>query len=145
MEETIVKVETNIDDMNPEQYEYIIDLLLKAGANDVWLTPIIMKKGRPAILISVLCKDSLLTTVAHILFTHTTTIGLRCIDYHRIICERHYRVFYYEGMPVGIKEAYYQGQRVNISLEYEDMKRIAQVKKVSIQDIEHSIWKQIKL
>jgi len=73
----IVVVETNIDDMNPQVYPFLIEELLGAGAHDAYLIPIIMKKGRPGILLSVMVEKSRLETITELIYRHTTTIGLR--------------------------------------------------------------------
>jgi pyridinium-3,5-bisthiocarboxylic acid mononucleotide nickel chelatase len=70
-------LECNIDDLSPENYEFAMDLLFEAGASDVWIEPIIMKKSRPASKLCVLCRPSDTGKIKTILFTHTSTIGLR--------------------------------------------------------------------
>jgi len=82
-EEKLLLIETNIDDMNPEVYPYVIEKLLSSGANDAYLVPIIMKKGRPGILLSVLVSESKLDNVLKIIFTQTTTLGVRIIEIKR--------------------------------------------------------------
>lgn len=82
-EEKLLLIETNIDDMNPEVYPYVIEKLLSSGANDAYLVPIIMKKGRPGILLSVLVSESKLDNVLKIIFTQTTTLGVRVIEIKR--------------------------------------------------------------
>jgi len=82
-EERLLLIETNIDDMNPEVYPYVIEKLLSSGANDAYLVPIIMKKGRPGILLSVLVSESKLDNVLKIIFTQTTTLGVRVIEIKR--------------------------------------------------------------
>jgi uncharacterized protein (TIGR00299 family) protein len=77
LREDIVVVETNIDDMNPQVYPFLIEELLSAGAHDAYLIPIIMKKGRPGILLSVMVEKSRLETITELIYRHTTTIGLR--------------------------------------------------------------------
>ncbi|MEX2116089.1 MAG: nickel pincer cofactor biosynthesis protein LarC, partial [Bacteroidota bacterium] len=73
----IVSVETNIDDMNPEIYPYVLEKLMEAGAHDAYLVPILMKKGRPGMLLSVLLERSKLDPILSILFLETTTLGVR--------------------------------------------------------------------
>jgi uncharacterized protein (TIGR00299 family) protein len=73
----IVTVETNIDDMNPQVYPYLIEKLIAGGAHDAYLVPIIMKKGRPGILLSVMCTRSKLDEVSAVIYRQTSTIGLR--------------------------------------------------------------------
>ncbi len=81
--ETIICLEANIDDMNPEFYEYIMESLLAQGAHDVFLIPIQMKKNRPAQMIRVLCTEQNLPEIAKTLFTETSSIGLRFQNWNR--------------------------------------------------------------
>ena len=81
-------LETNLDDCTGEALGYTMNLLLKAGANDVWYTPIYMKKNRPAYMLSVLCRESSRETMEDIIFTHTTSIGIRRFPAERTALER---------------------------------------------------------
>jgi len=82
-EDSVVIVETNIDDMNPQLYPVIIERLLAAGAHDAYLVPIIMKKGRPGILLSVMTPRAVLGGVTELIYRETTTIGLRLLPVGR--------------------------------------------------------------
>ncbi|MCI0528378.1 MAG: nickel pincer cofactor biosynthesis protein LarC, partial [Nitrospira sp.] len=75
--ERVVVIETNIDDMNPQFYEYVIDRLFKAGALDVYLTPVLMKKSRPGTLLTVVCIPPLLQEISTLILQETTTLGVR--------------------------------------------------------------------
>ncbi|OGS24217.1 MAG: hypothetical protein A2297_02590 [Elusimicrobia bacterium RIFOXYB2_FULL_48_7] len=77
MSDTVILLETNIDDMDPRVYPFLSELLFKAGALDVWLTNIIMKKGRPAVKVSVLCSPETENALSNIILRETTTIGIR--------------------------------------------------------------------
>lgn len=81
-------LETNLDDCTGEVLGYTMNLLLKAGANDVWYTPIYMKKNRPAYMLSVLCRESSRETMEDIIFTHTTSIGIRRFSAQRTALDR---------------------------------------------------------
>lgn len=81
-------LETNLDDCTGEALGYAMNLLLKAGANDVWYTPIYMKKNRPAYMLSVLCRESSRETMEDIIFTHTTSIGIRRFPAQRTALDR---------------------------------------------------------
>ena len=72
-----VLLETNIDDMNPELYEYVIERLLERGAQDAWVQPIVMKRGRPAVTLSVLCGPGDERALRDVIFAETTTLGIR--------------------------------------------------------------------
>ncbi len=74
---TLELLECNIDDMNPEQFPYAINKLLAAGAKDAWITPVIMKHGRPANTLHALCEENFVEKLMDIFFQETTTIGLR--------------------------------------------------------------------
>lgn len=86
----VVLLETNIDDMDPRIYPYVSELLLKSGAKDVWLTQIIMKKGRPGITLSVICDTENEGKAADIIFNETTTLGIRRMPITRHILPREY-------------------------------------------------------
>ncbi len=81
-------LETNLDDCTGEVLGYTMNLLLKAGANDVWYTPIYMKKNRPAYMLSVLCRESSREAMEDIIFTHTTSIGIRRFPAERTALDR---------------------------------------------------------
>lgn len=81
--DSVKLIETNIDDMNPQVYDYVIEKLLKAGALDVYLTPIYMKKNRPATKLSILADINILNEVTQIIFDETTTLGVRISEVKR--------------------------------------------------------------
>ena len=81
-------LESNIDDMNPELYPHLLDRLLAEGARDAWITPMVMKKGRPGMLVSVLCEGRDETTMTRLLFAETTTLGVRRNPVSRRVLER---------------------------------------------------------
>ena len=84
----MVKIETNIDDMDPRIYPFVMDKLLKSGANDVWLRQVIMKKGRPGIVFSVICKSNESPRMIDIIFNETTTLGVRVSPFARFELKR---------------------------------------------------------
>lgn len=84
----VVELEANIDDLNPQVYGYVSDQLFAAGALDVWLTPIQMKKGRPGTKLSVLCEESHRSAMASLIFSETSTLGVRMTVHERIVLER---------------------------------------------------------
>ena len=81
-------IETNIDDMNPQYYDHVIEILLDHGALDAYLTPIIMKKGRPGIKLSALSPRELVDDISNVILRETTTIGLRMYPVDRVKLER---------------------------------------------------------
>jgi uncharacterized protein (TIGR00299 family) protein len=86
--EDVVLLETNIDDMAPNLYEFVMDELFKSGALDVFLQPIIMKRSRPGVILSVLCKPEDMGRLAELIFRETTTLGIRVNRLERIALDR---------------------------------------------------------
>ncbi|SUP40944.1 nickel insertion protein [Veillonella criceti] len=144
METDLIQIEANIDNMNPEFYGPLLDVLLQAGANDAWLTPIIMKKGRPAILLSVLGATNQLNELSDIIFQNTTTIGFRYYPVNRVICDREFSELTYEGHVIHIKRAYHKGRLVNTSLEYEDLYKASKALQISLKELQQRIWHQLQ-
>lgn len=130
-----VMVECNIDDMNPEQYELVMDKLFRAGADDVFLTHLIMKKGRPGVKISVLCHRANLYSMKDILFTETTTLGIRHYPVEKEMLERTIKEYETPAGKVRVKEARYQEMLIRRKPEWEDCKRIAAEKEIPVQQV----------
>ena len=133
-EEGIYVIETNIDDMNPEIYPYIIDKLLKAGALDAFIMPVIMKKGRVGILLKLLAPHNKMEEVKKILFEETTTFGLRYYKAKRDKLERKIVPIKTKYGEVKVKIGYY-GNKVSIAPEYEDCRKVAMEKGVPLKEI----------
>lgn len=133
--ETLVLLETNIDDANPQIYDYVSDRLFQEGALDVWLTPIQMKKNRPAITLSILCRLADEKKLAGIVFEEGLTLGIR----HRLVdrsgLPREIKTVKTKFGPIRVKVASYNGKVVRAAPEYDDCKNIAKKKKVSIQTV----------
>ncbi|MBQ8682219.1 MAG: nickel pincer cofactor biosynthesis protein LarC [Selenomonadales bacterium] len=123
--DTKLVIETNIDDMNPQNYEYVLERLFAAGAVDAYLTPIIMKKNRPAIKISVLVDAKHFEEVSRVLFEETTTIGIRYYAADRKIAVREFCQVETELGTAQVKISSVDGIVTNIMPEYEDCKKIA--------------------
>jgi pyridinium-3,5-bisthiocarboxylic acid mononucleotide nickel chelatase len=131
--EELVLIETNIDDMNPEFYEGTLESLFKAGALDVYLTPIIMKKSRPAHIISVLCAESDRQTMTEIILHETSSFGVRFHSVARTILEREIKSINTQWGSINIKIGTFKGKIIQISPEYEDCKRVSFKHKISIK------------
>lgn len=131
----------NIDDMNSELYTYVEDQLFKAGALDVYKTPIIMKKGRPATKLSVLFKGEDRNKLQKILFTETTTAGVRESSVTKYMMKREFVTKTTKYGPIRVKNLYFEGQIVKSKAEYEDCVKLANQHKVGLQDI----YKEINL
>lgn len=132
-------IETNIDDMNPQIYEDIMDKLLCAGANDVFLENIIMKKGRPAIKLTVIANEQNIEPLTNILFEETTTIGLRFYKAQRKTLYREIKKTKTKYGDIKVKISRLKGNIVNISLEYEDLRAISRKTKLPIKKINEEI------
>lgn len=124
-------IETNIDDMDPRLWPRVLELLMAAGAQDAWLTPIIMKKGRPAHTVSVLCDGSSADALQDVLFEHTTTIGVRRIDVEKSALERVMTTIDFDGSPVRVKVAGRGTRILNVSIEFEDVAQVARKLRIS--------------
>ncbi len=116
-----VLVETNVDDLDPRLWPETLSAVLGAGAVDAWLTPILMKKGRPAHTLSALVPRDRLEEVRRVVFTVTTAIGLRESELTKTACERHWETVEVEGHAIRIKLATWRGRVVNAQPEYDDV------------------------
>lgn len=134
-DEELVLIESNIDDMNPEFYEAAMDSLFRAGALDVYLTAIIMKKSRPANKISVLSTEKDRQAMTEILLQETSSFGVRFSRVGRSILEREMNTVKTSWGPVKIKIGKLNGKIVQVSPEYEDCKKISIKKKVPVKII----------
>ncbi len=132
-------MECNIDDMNPELYEGVVERLFEKGALDVYLTPIIMKKSRPAVKISILCDADHRRGLEEVLWLQTSTFGLRVNKISKLILRRDVSTVKTKYGDLCVKNAYLRGERIKWKLEYEDAKRLAQEKGVSIKAIYDSL------
>ncbi len=133
--EQVAVLETNIDDMNPQIYDYLIGSTLDMGALDVFLSPAQMKKNRPGTLFTIICQPHLVERFADFLLRETTTIGLRWRLDNRLKARRTIREVQTQYGPVKCKVAETDNGIVNISPEYEDCKRIALERKVPLKEV----------
>ena len=134
-QDTVTVIEANIDDMNPQMYDFVFEKLLQNGALDVYLTNIIMKKNRPAIKITVLAHESDADKLTKILFQETTTIGVRTHKENRTILSREIIEKDTKYGTVRIKVSRLNGDIVNTMPEYEDVKKIAQKTGISLKKL----------
>jgi len=134
-------VECNIDDMNPEWYDHLFRKLFEAGASDVFLTPIIMKKSRPANTLSVLCNSNIKPEIKAIIFKNSTTIGLREYSVTKTVLERQERVIETELGKINVKYSYYQGKEIRFKPESDELTRLANSHGLSLNEVEKIINK----
>lgn len=132
--DTLYVIETNVDDMSPEIYGYVTDRLLAEGARDAYLTPLIMKKGRPGVLVSVLSDPSNVNGLTEILLRETTTLGVRVSRVDRLSIDRKQEVSQTPFGPVSVKRSH-SGGRTLFAPEYEDCARIARAHDIPILEV----------
>ena len=128
-----VMLETNIDDMNPQIYQYIFQRLLAAGALDVFLTPVQMKKNRPGVVLHVLSPQEKVNQLTEIIFQETTTLGLRVYPVSRKVLEREIWQIETPYGSVAVKVGRLEQAIVNITPEYEECSKIAEVHGVPLK------------
>jgi uncharacterized protein (TIGR00299 family) protein len=133
--ERVMVVETNIDDMNPQFYDYVIEKLLALEVMDVFVTPILMKKNRPATLLTVICPAEKLASVTRFLFKETTTLGMRWHEEERARADREIITLQTKYGAIRFKLARWEGRLVNLSPEYEDCKKLATRTGIPLKDI----------
>ncbi|MGD0806646.1 MAG: nickel pincer cofactor biosynthesis protein LarC [Anaerolineales bacterium] len=131
----VMIVEVNIDDMNPQFYERVSERLFEAGALDVFLTPIQMKRNRPAVMLSLMVDESKLDDTLGIVFSETTTIGVRMHPVERRKLDREEDTVETSFGPVLVKIAKLNGRVMNVAPEYRDCLRIAKEKNAPLKDI----------
>lgn len=135
------KLEVNLDDTPGEWLGYVMDKLLEAGANDVYYSPIYMKKNRPAVQLHLLCHQSQLDVMRQILLTETTTLGYRYYPITVFRMERRERVVDTEWGPIRVKEGIQNGKVIKASPEYEDCRQIAEKYQLPLKFVYEAVWK----
>ena len=144
-EDTSLVIETNIDDMNPQVYDYIIEKLMKQGAQDVYLTPIIMKKGRPAILLSVLTDKANSDAVLDTIFRETTSIGVRIQEVGRKKLSREIREVETVYGRVRVKISKRGDEILTVTPEYDDCRKFAEERQVPLKTVIEEAKNQFSL
>lgn len=133
--QALTVAECNIDDMSGEVWPYVQEKLMAAGALDAWITPIIMKKGRPAQMLSVLMHPQDLPVLEKIILTETTTLGMRYYDVARHCSERSFIEVTLPQGSVKVKFSQAGGQILNIAPEFEDCRKLAEASKMPLKKI----------
>lgn len=132
--DTVVVLETNIDDTTGEQLGYAMEKLLQAGALDVWFVPIFMKKNRPAYALSVICSEEKEKLMQEILFQQTSSIGLRRSVRERVIMDREPTIIDTPYGPLAAKRCSY-GDLEKITVEFESAKELAEKENISLLEL----------
>ena len=134
-------IETNIDDMNPQFYDHIMARLFEAGAKDVFLTPIIMKKSRPGVILSVIAHQDDIDPLTDLIFKETTTLGVRISHLKkRMILSREIKTVQTSWGEARVKVRTLSESEKTFEPEYDDCKKLAQSGNVPIQEV----WEEIK-
>ena len=147
-EETIVVVETNIDDMNPQVCGFVMERALAAGALDVFVAPVQMKKDRPGILLTVLCKPEALNSMIDLLLAETTTLGVRYYQASRRVLERVIETVETQYGRVRIKVARHGGRTLHFQPEYDDCARLAleaNAPLIEVQSAASAAYRRLKI
>jgi uncharacterized protein (DUF111 family) len=114
-------LEANVDDLDPRLWPTVLDALLAAGAADAWLTPILMKKGRPAHTVAALVSEAAADAVRAVLFRESSTIGVRATPVSKVGLDRRWIDVEVSGRTVRVKLAVLDGAVVSVSPEWEDV------------------------
>jgi uncharacterized protein (TIGR00299 family) protein len=141
--EEAVMLECNLDDMNPERYTHVMDLLFSAGAAEVFIVPVVMKKSRPGHLLCVLCSRDLAESMKEVLFTETPSIGLREQAVMKHMLKREMVVIPTRYGDVEVKRSYWNGRVVNEKPEFEQCRIRAREHGVTLEEVEKEVMKQL--
>ncbi len=142
--ENLLLIETNLDDISPQILGFVMEQAFEIGALDCWFTPIQMKKNRPATLLSILCGEEKREVLSELLFTETTTLGIRVREIERNCLPREIVKVETEFGEVAVKVARYDGKIVNAKPEYEQIREIALQSKKTLREIEREILDKLK-
>jgi uncharacterized protein (TIGR00299 family) protein len=133
--EEVCILEATIDDMNPQIYGFFMDKLFEAGAKDVYFSPVYMKKNRPGIVVTITIPTLIEKEIKDIIFSETTTIGIRKFDIERTELQREFKQVNTDYGLINYKISSYNDKIVNITPEFEDVKQAAENHKVSMKEV----------
>ncbi len=142
--EEMLVIETNIDDMNPQHFDHVMERLFAAGARDVFMAPIQMKKNRPATLLTVICELAQRDRLAAVILQETTTIGVRYYPVSRILLAREAKKVKTRFGEVTVKIVTQPNGSRRATPEYDDLKRIAAAKQISLKTIHDEAMRHLK-
>ena len=140
----LIQIETNIDDLSPQILGFVMERAFEFGALDCWFTPIQMKKNRPATLVSILCDSSKREILTELLYTETSTLGVRIKEVERACLPRETVKVETEFGAIDVKIAKYEGKIVNAKPEYEQIREIALKSNKSLREIEREVLSKLK-
>ncbi|RBY96328.1 TIGR00299 family protein [Blastococcus sp. TF02-8] len=130
-----VVVEANVDDLDPRLWPGVLDALLAAGASDAWLTPILVPPGRPAHMLSALCRPDVLNAVQSAVFATTSTTGMRVVEARKVALERTQAAVEVLGGQVGVKVALAAERIVNVAVEFDDVTTLARERDLPVKEV----------
>jgi uncharacterized protein (TIGR00299 family) protein len=133
--ETICQLETTVDDMSPQLWEPVMETLFEAGALDVYLTPVIMKRSRPGVVLTVLCEPAAVARLARSLLEASTTIGVRWTHYQRRRLPREMVSLATAHGPITFKVSRLDGRAVTVTPEFEEVRRIARDRGLPVREV----------
>lgn len=131
----VILYETEVDDMTGENAGFLMETLFNNGALDVFFTPIIMKKSRPAFLITVICNHENKEKILEIIFANSSTFGIREYTVNRHILKREIKEIKFQGETIRFKQGYYNEKLIKKSFEYEDIKKICTQFNLSFNEV----------
>ncbi len=135
LKDSVYVVETNIDDMSPAIYETVFEKLYSAGALEVFLAPVQMKKTRPGILLTVLIRKNKLGKIAEEIFRETTSFGIRYYEAKRLKLLRRTGESKGKCGTIRVNKGYMGKELIRVSPEYDDCRKIAYKKKIPLKNI----------
>jgi uncharacterized protein (TIGR00299 family) protein len=138
-----ILIECNIDDMNPEFFEYISEKLFEAGSSDVFFTNIIMKKGRPGIILSVICEKGISENIKATIFRESTTLGIRVFPFLKDTLARKFEKTVTKYGTVTVKRSFYKGEEVSSKPEYSECREIAARTGIPLKELYRNIISEI--
>jgi uncharacterized protein (TIGR00299 family) protein len=130
-----IVLETNLDDMSPQHMELLVERLFQAGALDVWLSPIVMKKGRPATMVSALLPAARRSAVESALIENSTTLGVRATPVDRTKADRRFETVTTRWGDVNVKLRGWNSRVIDVAPEYDDCLRLAREAEIPLRDI----------
>jgi uncharacterized protein (TIGR00299 family) protein len=136
-------IETNIDDISPQILGFVMEKALELGALDCWFTAIQMKKNRPATMVSILCENDKREIFTELLYTETSTLGVRIKNVERNCLPREILEVKTEFGEIDVKIAKFNGKIVNAKPEYEFLRKIALKTNLSLREVEEKVLEQI--
>ena len=141
--EEAIMLACNLDDMNPENYTHVMDLLFEAGAADVFIVPTVMKKSRPGHMLQVLCNPEHVEQLKGILFTETSSIGLREHHLKKSMLRREMVVVKTKYGEVEVKRSYWNERIVNEKPEFEQCRKLALEHGIALEEVQKEVIKKL--